>query len=69
MEALTKIQYETYQYIKAHIENKGYAPTLAELAKSFGIVQASAWERVMHLIEAGYIEKRSNHPRAYKCLV
>ncbi len=69
MEAITPKQKETYDFIKAHIKNHGFAPSLVEIAESFHINQASAWERVMHLIEAGYIEKRSNHPRAYKCLV
>jgi repressor LexA len=62
---LTKRQQEIYQYLKAHIRSKGYAPSIMEIAKQFKLNSpATVHKHLAHLEEKGLILKQHNLSRA-----
>jgi SOS regulatory protein LexA len=62
---ITKRQKETLDFIKAYTEKKGYAPSLENIKKYFGLASVStAHHHVRALMDAGYLGKEVNQPRA-----
>lgn len=62
---ITKRQKQVLDFIAAHEEKQGYAPSLEEIAKKFKLVSPStAHFHVSKLQKAGYLEKISNRSRA-----
>jgi site-specific DNA-methyltransferase (adenine-specific) len=62
---LTKRQKQILDFIKLRIKNKGYAPSLEEIAKHFKLSSvATVHEHIENLKEKGYLQKEENQPRA-----
>ncbi|MEE9258699.1 MAG: transcriptional repressor LexA [Nitrospinaceae bacterium] len=62
---LTKRQKEIFQYLKDHIENKGYAPSIMEIGKRFKLSSpATVHKHLVHLEKKGVIRKEQNFSRA-----
>jgi repressor LexA len=62
---LTKRQQEIYQYLKDHIQNKGYAPSIVEIGRQFGLSSpATVHKHLTHLEDKGLILKQHNLSRA-----
>ena len=65
MQPLSKIQYETLEYIKSYKLANGYMPTQKEIGIHFKISLGGATgQRMKKLIEKGYIQ-RTQGPRGY----
>lgn len=57
------------QYLKDYIEQQGYAPTLTEIAKEFGLSSlATVHEHVQFLEERGFIRRIAGEERGIKVL-
>lgn len=66
---LTKRQKQILDFIKLRIKNKGYAPSLEEIAKHFKLSSvATVHEHIENLKEKGYLQKEENQPRAISVL-
>jgi len=62
---LTKRQQEIYLYLKDHIRNKGYAPSIMEIGKQFNLNSpATVHKHLTHLQDKGLIRKQHNLSRA-----
>ena len=62
---LTKRQRELYQYLKDHIHGKGYAPSIMEIGRQFGLSSpATVHKHLTHLENKGLIRKEHNLSRA-----
>ena len=62
---LTKRQREIYEYLRDHIRNRGYAPSIAEIGKQFHLSSpATVHKHVSHLEKKGLILKQQNLSRA-----
>ena len=62
---LTRRQREIYQYLKEHIQDKGYAPSIAEIGKQFKLSSpATVHKHLSHLESKGLIRKHQNLSRA-----
>ena len=64
---LTLRQREVFDFIEKFIAEAGYAPTIAEIAKGFGLSDKAAYDHLNALIRKGMIERREdNVPRGLK---
>lgn len=55
-EPLTKRQREIFDFLSQHIQERGYAPSLEEIGKVFGLSSlATVWKHLESLREKGYI--------------
>ena len=62
---LTKRQREIYEYLKDHIRNRQYAPSIAEIGKQFHLSSpATVHKHLLHLEKKGVIRKQQNLSRA-----
>ena len=62
---ITKRQKEIYQYLKEHIRDKGYAPSIAEIGKQFKLSSpATVHKHLVHLESKGLILKHQHLSRA-----
>lgn len=62
---LTKRQEEALNYIKSYIANKGYPPTVREIAKELGVSSpATIHAHLSKLEEKGFIRKEDSKNRA-----
>ena len=62
---LTKRQREIYEYLKDHIRNRQYAPSIAEIGKQFHLSSpATVHTHLSHLEKKGVIRKQQNLSRA-----
>ena len=66
MKILTKKQKQVYDYITAHVEQRGFAPSLQEIADNFNFLNytSSARHYIQKLQEKGYLKRTPNSPRA-----
>jgi len=66
---LTRRQQEIYQYLKEHIQDKGYAPSIAEIGKQFKLSSpATVHKHLSHLESKGLIRKHQNLSRAIEII-
>ncbi|MZG31082.1 MAG: repressor LexA [Nitrospinae bacterium] len=66
---LTKRQREIYDYLKKHINAKGYAPSIVEIGKQFQLSSpATVHKHLSHLEKKGLIKKKHNLSRAIEVL-
>ena len=63
---LTDRQANALRFIAESIAELGYAPTLDELGKRFGVSKHTAFEHVKALVVRGYITKKTDKPRSIK---
>jgi repressor LexA len=65
MATLTKRQKQMVDYLAQYIEERGYAPTLAEIGQYFGLSSLATVHKHLHNLEAkGFIRRTHNHSRA-----
>jgi len=63
--ALTRRQREIFDFISAFVEEKGYSPSLEEIAAQFGLSSVATVHRhVQHLVEKGLLRKAWNRSRS-----
>jgi len=66
---LTKRQREIYEYLKDHIRNRGYAPSIVEIGKQFHLSSpATVHKHLAHLENKGLIRKQQNLSRAIEII-
>ncbi len=62
---LTKRQKEIYDFIRDHLDENGYAPSLEEIGSRFGLSSvATVHKHVHHLVEKGFLRKAWNRSRS-----
>ena len=62
---LTKRQQEIYQYLKEHIQSKGYAPSILEIGKQFNLSSpATVHKHLTHLEDKRLIRRQHNLSRS-----
>ncbi|HZR83843.1 MAG TPA: transcriptional repressor LexA [Candidatus Binatia bacterium] len=65
MTTLTRRQKEMLDYLEQHIAEHGYAPTLDEIGRRFGLASlATVHKHLTNLEEKGVIRRRAGHSRA-----
>lgn len=64
MEKLTKRQQEVLAALKELTTDRGYPPTVRELAQYLEIGPRAAFDHLVALIRKGYVEKGDGRPRA-----
>lgn len=64
MERLTARQEEVLAAVKEMTAERGWPPTVRELARRLGIGPRAAFEHVAALVRKGYLEKEEGRPRA-----
>ena len=65
MAMLTRRQKELLDYLERHIEEHGYAPTLEEIGREFGLTSlATVHKHLTNLESKGLIHRRPGHSRA-----
>jgi repressor LexA len=63
--ALTKRQRQIYDFISGFVEDRGYSPSLEEIAGAFGLSSvATVHKHVKHLVDKGYLRKAWNRSRS-----
>ena len=63
--ALTRRQREIYDFIRKFIEEKGYAPSLEEIGRAFGLSSAATVHKhVTNLVRKGMIRRHWNQNRS-----
>jgi repressor LexA len=68
-EELTRRQREALDIITAHIEKRGYPPTVRELAEMLGISGPKGAKKFLDILEKkGYIERRPESSRAVRVI-
>lgn len=67
---LTAVQRKVYEFIWNHTQVKGYAPSHAEIAETFGYTTlATVHEHLSNLEKKFWIARKYNDARAINCLV
>jgi repressor LexA len=63
--ALTRRQREVYDFIRGFVAERGYSPSLEEIAAGFGLSSvATVHKHVQHLVEKGMLRKAWNRSRS-----
>jgi len=63
--ALTRRQREIYEYIRTFVAEKGYSPSLEEIAEAFGLSSvATVHKHIQHLVEKRMLRKAWNRSRS-----
>lgn len=62
--ALTRRQTEVLDFIRSHIEDKGFSPTLDEIAAVFSVRAVTIFEHVKELERKGVIRTERNRARS-----
>ncbi len=66
---LTLSQRKTYEFVKAFVQKRDYAPTVAEIAKGIGIQSRGVVHRYLKaLVDKGYIRLQPNRHRNIQLL-
>ncbi|MFK3794777.1 LexA family protein [Pseudomonas sp. NPDC088444] len=63
---LTLAQAETLAFIKAHIDQHGYSPTFAEIAKAAEVNVNAAGQRIAQMVKKGVITKADGIARSIR---
>lgn len=63
--ALTRRQRQIYDFISQFVEERGYSPSLEEIAAAFDLSSvATVHKHVKHLVDKGYLRKAWNRSRS-----
>jgi len=63
--ALTRRQREIYEFIRGFVAEKGYSPSLEEIAEAFGLSSvATVHKHIQHLVEKRMLRKAWNRSRS-----
>ena len=63
---LTLVQAETLAFIKTHIDQHGYSPTLAEMAEAANVSGNAIADRIAIMIKKGAITKAPGIARSIR---
>ena len=64
-EALTSTQEKVFDFLKNHLKENGFPPTLREIASHFGLQGPRAPQKTLNILERkGYIRKIPGGSRA-----
>ncbi len=66
--SLTKKQETIFNYIKHHIQQNGYPPTVREIGAAFKMSEKGAYDHLRAIEKKGYIKRGSRKPRAIEVL-
>jgi len=67
---LTKRQSELLEYLRAYIEDRGYAPSFEEIAEHFGFQSlATVHEHLPNLERKGFIRRHYNESRGIELII
>src|SRR5690625_3848906 len=70
MAELSKRQQMIFDYIKSEVEEKGYPPSVREIAKAVGLASSSTVHGHLSRMEAkGFIRRDPTKPRAIEILI
>lgn len=68
MQQLTAKQKDVLNFLVVYIDEKGYSPSVREIAEHFEMSEVGAWCHLRPLIKKGYIEKAPRIARGIKIL-
>ena len=66
--ALTKKQDRIFEFIRKHVQDTGYPPTVREIGASFRISEKGAYDHLNAIEKKGYIRRVPKKPRAIEIL-
>lgn len=55
-EVLTPIQRKVFEYLVGHVEERGYQPTITEMAEHFEVDKRAVLDTLYRLEEAGFVK-------------
>ena len=65
---LTKKQDQIFEFIRKHVQDTGYPPTVREIGADFGISEKGAYDHLNAIEKKGYIRRIPKKPRAIEIL-
>ena len=65
---LTKKQDRIFEFIRKHVQDTGYPPTVREIGTDFGISEKGAYDHLNAIEKKGYIRRMPKKPRAIEIL-
>ena len=65
---LTKKQDRIFEFIRKHVQNTGYPPTVREIGTNFRISEKGAYDHLNAIEKKGYIRRMPKKPRAIEIL-
>ena len=65
---LTKKQDRIFEFIRKHVQDTGYPPTVREIGTSFRISEKGAYDHLNAIEKKGYIRRVPKKPRAIEIL-
>jgi repressor LexA len=65
---LTKKQERIFEFVRNHLQDTGYPPTVREIGTSFGISEKGAHDHLNAIEKKGYIRRSPKKPRAIEIL-
>ncbi len=65
---LTKKQDRVFEFIRKHVQDIGYPPTVREIGMNFGISEKGAYDHLNAIEKKGYIRRMPKKPRAIEIL-
>jgi repressor LexA len=65
---LTRKQDRVFEFIRKHVQDTGYPPTVREIGMNFGISEKGAYDHLNAIEKKGYIRRVPKKPRAIEIL-
>jgi repressor LexA len=65
---LTRKQDRVFEFIRKHVQDTGYPPTVREIGMNFGISEKGAYDHLNAIEKKGYIRRMPKKPRAIEIL-
>ena len=65
---LTKKQDRIFEFIRKHVQDTGFPPTVREIGMDFGISEKGAYDHLNAIEKKGYIRRVPKKPRAIEIL-
>ena len=65
---LTRKQDRVFEFIRKHVQDIGYPPTVREIGMNFGISEKGAYDHLNAIEKKGYIRRMPKKPRAIEIL-
>ena len=66
--SLTKKQDRIFEFLRKHVQDTGYPPTVREIGTAFGISEKGAHDHLNAIEKKGYIRRVPKKPRAIEIL-
>jgi len=65
---LSKTQTEVMDFIYKFQKEKGYAPTIQEIAEERGTTRTTNYDLIIRLADKGYLKKYISYPRGIRLI-